>query len=144
MVNVKVVVEGHKMSMYVDDQLIAVNPHVRSIQELGADLISYLGKSFYDDPYFKGCYDNIQIYNRAMSSDEIVTARKMKVKMEAENARLTLPAKAVDRGDASGGRKVGTIDNSSATVTFTLDAPKAGTYRVDIVSGSGTDPPNTM
>ncbi len=141
-VNVKVVVEGHKMSMYVDDQLIAVNPHVRSIQELGADLISYLGKSFYDDPYFKGCYDNIQIYNRAMSSDEIVTERKMKVKMEAENARLTLPAKAVDRGDASGGRKVGTIDNSSATVTFTLDAPKAGTYRVDIVSGSGTDQPN--
>lgn len=43
-------------------------------------------------------------------------------------------AKVVENGNASGGKKVGTIDNTSSTVTFTLDAPEAGTYRVEVAA----------
>lgn len=62
--------------------------------------------------------------------------------MEAEDAALTSPAKVVNRPDASGGKKVGTIDNQEAKVTFTLHAEKAGRYRIDVYSGSGSDQKN--
>lgn len=64
------------------------------------------------------------------------------VKMEAENAVITAPAKITDRSDASGKKKVGMIDNGNATVTFEVNAKTAGTYRIDVAAGSGTDQPN--
>ncbi|WP_343277439.1 family 43 glycosylhydrolase, partial [Ligaoa zhengdingensis] len=69
-------------------------------------------------------------------------AEKVMEKLEAEDAVITLPAKVRDHAGASGGKKVGYIDNADATITFTLDAPAAGSYRIDIVSGSGSDQPN--
>lgn len=58
-VNVTIVVKDHDMTFYVDREKIGTQK-VRNITELGENLISYLGKSFYTgDPYFKGSYDNI-------------------------------------------------------------------------------------
>ena len=34
---------------------------------------NYLGKSQYDDPYFKGYMDNVYIFNYALSAGEITT-----------------------------------------------------------------------
>lgn len=66
----------------------------------------------------------------------IVDVNQVVQKIEAEDAILTLPARVANNAGASGGKKVGWIDNSDATVTFTLDAPEAGTYRVDVIAGS--------
>lgn len=63
---------------------------------------------------------------------------KIITKLEAEDATLSGLAKIVNRDDASGKKKVGTIDNGEATVTFELNAKTAGTYRIDIASGSGS------
>lgn len=59
-------------------------------------------------------------------------------KIEAEDAVLTSPAKAVARGEASGGYKVGYIDNTSAKVTFTLNAPEDGVYRIEVAADGDT------
>lgn len=58
-------------------------------------------------------------------------------RLEAEDAILTAPAGIASNNNASGGKKVGWIDNADATVTFTLDAPTKGAYRVDVIAGSG-------
>ena len=70
---VALVMENHKMTLYLDGQSVAEKKGVgvRSISELGEGLISYLGKSFYDDPYFKGAFDNVKVYNRALNQEEI-------------------------------------------------------------------------
>lgn len=70
---VTMVMENHKMYLYVNGEKAAETGGVgvRSISELGENLISYLGKSFYPDPTFKGSYDNIKVYNRALSAYEI-------------------------------------------------------------------------
>lgn len=140
-VNVAIVMDGHDMSFYVDHKLIGTQK-VRSVTELGENLKSYLGKSFYDDPYFKGSYDNIRIYNRALDEEELGSYRSISEKIEAESARLTGLAKVVERDDASGGAKVGTIDNTEATVTFTLNAPADGTYRIEIAADGDPAFPN--
>lgn len=66
----------------------------------------------------------------------------IKTKIEAEMAQLSGLAKKVERPDASGGYKVGTIDNTDSLVTFTLEAPADGTYRIELATDSGSDQPN--
>lgn len=69
--NVTMVMDNHIMKLYIDGELADTKKSVRNISELGSDLISYLGKSFYQDPYYKGSYDNVKVYNRALSEAEI-------------------------------------------------------------------------
>ncbi|MDR1119843.1 MAG: T9SS type A sorting domain-containing protein [Dysgonamonadaceae bacterium] len=69
--NVKMLFEGHTMSLYIDNELIQKRENVRSINDFGKGLNAYIGKSFYSDPYFTGYFDNIKIYNRALSKEEI-------------------------------------------------------------------------
>lgn len=55
-------------------------------------------------------------------------------KLEAEFAILKGKAKAVAHNAASGGMKVGFIDDQDSTVTFTLTAPKDGVYRIEVAA----------
>ncbi|MFB6317463.1 LamG-like jellyroll fold domain-containing protein [Saccharicrinis sp. FJH54] len=72
-INIKIVMEGHIMSLYLDNVLVDKNSFVRSVSDLGTTLKAYLGKSFYSDPYFKGYFDNVRVYNRAFSAEEIAS-----------------------------------------------------------------------
>ena len=67
------------MKLYLDDQLIGHNKNVkREIVELGKELKSYLGRSFYNgDTYFKGAFDNIKVYNRVLSDSELKEKRQI-------------------------------------------------------------------
>lgn len=72
-VNYTVVVNGDAMSLYKDGLLAGTATGMKNrIQDLGKNLLAYLGKSFYDaDSYFNGYYDNVKVYNRALSETEI-------------------------------------------------------------------------
>lgn len=69
-----VVFEGTRMRVYVDGVLLGENTALNTkVSELGSDLHGYLGKSFYGpDGYFRGWYDDVEVYNRALSSAEIL------------------------------------------------------------------------
>ncbi len=70
--NIKLVITPTSMSIYKDGLLLSKNNNVSlSMSDLGTSLISYLGKSFYSDPYFKGYFDNVKVYNRELSETEI-------------------------------------------------------------------------
>ncbi len=72
-VNYKMVVDGATVSLYIDNVLAAqrTDTKMRTV-DIGKDVLSYLGKSFYSgDAYFKGYFDNVKVYNRALSETEI-------------------------------------------------------------------------
>lgn len=70
--NITLVIDGKQHSLYVDGNLQSTARVGHTTTQLGTDLIAYLGKSFYDgDIYFKGSFDNVKIYNRALTQDEI-------------------------------------------------------------------------
>lgn len=71
---VVIVADGASMRLYLDGRLAAKNENTGLVTaSLGTDLLSYLGKSFYSaDGYFKGSFDNIRVYNRALNDDEVV------------------------------------------------------------------------
>lgn len=70
---ITIVMDGAAMKLYIDGKLAAVNEDTGILTtDLGTDLLSYLGKSFYKgDAYFTGKFDNFKVYNRALSETEI-------------------------------------------------------------------------
>ncbi|NEG95441.1 family 43 glycosylhydrolase [Bifidobacterium sp. SMB2] len=69
---VTVVFDGKTMTSYVDGKRAAENTATSAaVSDLGKNLIGYLGKSFYNDPYFKGSFDNVKVWNRALAALEI-------------------------------------------------------------------------
>lgn len=70
-INIKLVMDHHSMKLYLDNVPVDSNAFVRSIGDLGSSLLAYLGKSFYADPYFEGYFDNVRVYNKAFTTEEI-------------------------------------------------------------------------
>jgi hypothetical protein len=72
--HIDLVVQPRSIAIYRNGAKVAENTNVsRTISALGLEgLKAYLGKSLYEsDPYFKGKFDNIELYNRALSASEI-------------------------------------------------------------------------
>ncbi len=70
---IDIIIDGTSMKLYIDGLLVSENDNTGiTTSSFGAGVISYLGKSFYDDPYFNGSFDNVRVYNRALSEEEIV------------------------------------------------------------------------
>lgn len=72
-INITIVMDGNKMSLYRDGKLIGVNKNTGvKVSDLGEDLLGYLGKSFYTgDDYFRGYFDNVKVYERAYKADDV-------------------------------------------------------------------------
>lgn len=71
-VNYTMVVSPDKISLYADGVLLGSQDVTVKMTDLGINLLSYLGRSFYAaDGYFKGDFDNVEVFNRAMDAEEI-------------------------------------------------------------------------
>lgn len=89
---VVLVIEGVNMKLYLDGSLVDENKNTEVITAaLGTDLLAYLGKSFYDDDYFKGSFDNFKVYNRALTEEEIVADVIDKVPLLKNTVIGTIP-----------------------------------------------------
>ncbi len=77
--NITLVIDGKKADLYIDGNYVTTSNFGVKTSNLGKNLIAYLGKSFYGaDRYFKGYFDNVTIYNRALSKTEIYTSLGIK------------------------------------------------------------------
>ncbi len=72
--NVVIVIDNTNMKLYLDGILVSENKDTGILtSSMGTNLIAYLGKSMYSaDSYFKGSFDNIKVYNRALTNLEIL------------------------------------------------------------------------
>lgn len=72
-VNIMYVIKPDRISVFRDGVLVGEAATAVKISDLGASLKSYFGKSFYgDNGLFNGSFDNIEIYNRALTDAEIL------------------------------------------------------------------------
>ena len=71
---VDVVFAQTTMTVYADGVKLGQNTTLgATVEQLGTNLAGYLGKSFYaGDGYFQGWFDNVKVYNRALSSAEVL------------------------------------------------------------------------
>ena len=72
---VTIVLDDNVMTVYADGAKVAENTATNNkVTDLGRNMLGYLGKSFYNDPYFKGSFDNVTVWNRALSAEEVAKA----------------------------------------------------------------------
>ncbi|MFH8249091.1 family 43 glycosylhydrolase [Microbacterium sp. B2969] len=73
--HIDVVFEGTTMTVYSDGVRMGQNATLGTkVSDLGTNLVAYLGKSLYSaDGYFQGWYDNVKVYNRALSATEVLS-----------------------------------------------------------------------
>lgn len=71
---IDVVLDGTTMAVYADGVRLGENSALgTSVTDLGEDLVAYLGRSLYSaDRSFSGWFDNVRVYNRALSAEEIL------------------------------------------------------------------------
>ncbi|MBQ6795699.1 MAG: hypothetical protein IJO83_06100, partial [Clostridia bacterium] len=71
--HIDLVVEPDSITIYKDGLQVAKENVKRTVYHLAEEgLNAYLGKSqFAADPYFKGMFDNVKLYNRALTTAEI-------------------------------------------------------------------------
>lgn len=71
--HIDLVVKPDSITIYKDGVQVATNAVARTIYHLAEEgLSAYLGKSqFSADPYFKGMFDNVKLYYRALTPGEI-------------------------------------------------------------------------
>ena len=86
-INVKMVLTKNTIRLYQDGKLIAENKNTGlGLSALGKDLKAYLGRSFYGpDQYFRGYFDNVKVYDWAMSEEEVkeFTEKEARERQEA-------------------------------------------------------------
>ncbi|HEU5396268.1 MAG TPA: LamG-like jellyroll fold domain-containing protein, partial [Verrucomicrobiae bacterium] len=71
---VAVTISGSVGILYVDGAAVGTNSSMTlNPASLGTTTQNYIGKSQYSDPYLNGQVDEFRIYNRALSSAEVVT-----------------------------------------------------------------------
>jgi len=71
--NITLVISGKNADLYLDGEYVTTSQMGLTTAALGKDLSAYLGKSFYGgDRYFKGCFDNVVVYNRALTRTEVI------------------------------------------------------------------------
>ena len=71
--NYTAVLSGSTLKLYIDGVLVSTVTSIAThIKDLGDNLISYIGKSFYSaDSYFNGFIDDVVIYQQALSAAEV-------------------------------------------------------------------------
>jgi beta-xylosidase len=69
------VFDGATMTVYVDGAKLGQNAALNTtVSDLGSNLLGYLGKSLYSaDGYFQGSFDDVKVYNRALTASEVLT-----------------------------------------------------------------------
>lgn len=118
-----IVVEPDRMKLYEGKSLVAEKSGVTvPVSELGENLSAFLGKSFYgSDTYFKGCFDDIELYNYAWDSKQIVDDTGI-VKEKIADFSMK---------DAQGLKGKGAVASVMGTAKFIEDEMRGGVMSFD-------------
>ena len=127
---VTVTLDDNVMTVYSDGAQVAQNKATKNkVTDLGNDLLAYLGKSFYNDPYFKGSFDNVNVWNRALTAQEVEKTSPIALQGISVGTVPSDPNSLRGTDDHSQVRS--TLDWSTKTVTTVLNR-RGGAAKVPV------------
>ena len=127
---VTVTLDDNVMTVYSDGAQVAQNKATKNkVTDLGNDLLAYLGKSFYNDPYFKGSFDNVNVWNRALTAQEVEKTSPIALQGISVGTVPSDPNSLRGTDDHSQVRS--TLDWSTKTVTTVLNR-RGGATKVPV------------
>ncbi len=124
---------GQRLSYYVNGQLDGADADLTGITQtidaaLGQNGVGgYLGRSFWDDPFYVGAIDDVRIWNSALSADDIRS-------VGADGYRAVLASDSVSLGDTSSVDR----DLQLPATTAAGSSISWATSDADVVAADGT------
>jgi LPXTG-motif cell wall-anchored protein len=149
---VTVTLSGTTGKLYVGSQLVATNNNMTvHPSDFGQSTQNYLGKSQYaSDPPFNGLLDDFNIYDRALSADEVLnlstgvagTGNVVKYSFD-ENTGASVPdsSGAARNGTIVNGESAGNGTNATTTSTDAQTADHFWTLAAVVDPGTGPGEP---
>ncbi|MDH6182610.1 putative cell wall-binding protein [Microbacteriaceae bacterium SG_E_30_P1] len=153
--NVTIVSSGTTGTMYVNGNAVSTNTaFTTKPSALGQTNRNYIGKSQYNDPAYNGAVDDLAIYDRALSAQEVAALASGQVGAgNVANYKFDETSNFTTLIDSSGNNRNGTVvagTGSSGTATTATDAqtpdrfwtlteveePEPGDITVDRVAGA--------
>ncbi|UJF35708.1 family 43 glycosylhydrolase [Paenibacillus hexagrammi] len=117
--------EHHTATMYVDGVEVLKNTNLTlkpsDLYDATKDYSGYVGKSFYNDPYFPGEVDDFRIYNKALTAWEV-----LQLKEEDHADAVARDTAALTLGDTSAitaNLELPTSGNNGSTITWASNDP---------------------
>lgn len=89
------VIEPGKLTGYLDGKKIGTVDTGRSVSDLGKNLVGYVGRSSYNDPFYKGDVRDVSVLAEAQSEDEVAQSYLEGLDEETANGLLAKDAKAL-------------------------------------------------
>lgn len=65
------VIEPTRITGYLDGELVGSVEHSRPVSQFGADLVAYIGRSSYADPYFRGGVRDVRVWDSVVDAADI-------------------------------------------------------------------------
>ena len=98
--NVTIVLTPNKLQLYIDGVLMGTNDNLNAnLSDLGEDMDIYFGQSFYSgDAYFNGAYDNIKVYDRALTQLEIARIHDTQLEYLVNDVTVGVMPQGTERG----------------------------------------------
>ncbi|MEM7331767.1 MAG: LamG-like jellyroll fold domain-containing protein, partial [Chloroflexota bacterium] len=122
--HVAITYNGDELRLYVDGQ-VGLNEELESLESTLGDIIigSHKGQAA---QFFNGYIDEVSIYNRALSEEQILAAAQI-----PQNAIADVQIRVQEVGYAVGGETTTAIDWTSVTVDTTVEQVSKWSYILD-------------
>ncbi|ROP48155.1 MULTISPECIES: family 43 glycosylhydrolase [unclassified Rathayibacter] len=134
------VLQPGKLTGYYNGRLIAETVTNRSVSDLGTDLVGYIGRSSYADPFYKGGVRDFQIRTSALSAQQVADSYWSGVDVGVRTAALASDAAAIDLGPSrvSSDLALPTTGAQGSSIRWTSSDPSriSSTGTVNRPSGS--------
>ncbi|MEV5880031.1 LamG-like jellyroll fold domain-containing protein [Streptomyces sp. NPDC052101] len=144
---------AHRVTTYLDGVAVssaATTVKAKDLLDSAATAAGCIGKSFYQDPLFKGAIDEFTVWHSALTPEQVagtVAPVRWQGSYEAEDAAHTGSGYSkngpegspcdVSKFYTSGGYDVGGLrTGSDVTLDFTVDVPEDGTYDLSVFANS--------
>ncbi|OOB92273.1 hypothetical protein B0T42_01255 [Rathayibacter sp. VKM Ac-2630] len=141
------VLEPGSLTGYYNGRLIAKVSTNRSVADLGTNLVGYIGRSSYPDPFYRGGVRDFEIRTSALTAQQVSDAYWTGVDPAVRTAALASDAAAIDLGPGrvTTDLRLPTTGAQGSRITWTSSDPaRISSTGVVTRPGSGADVPVTL
>jgi GH43 family beta-xylosidase len=89
------IIQPGSITAYYDDKKIGTVPTSRNISDFGSSLVAYIGRSTYNDIFYKGGIKNVKVYDTAITDQDVINEYYSNISDEQVNAILEKDISAV-------------------------------------------------
>ncbi|UZX02082.1 family 43 glycosylhydrolase [Arthrobacter sp. CDRTa11] len=140
------VIEPNQITGYYNGTKIGTVATTRKVSDFGTSLVSYIGRSSYPDPFYKGGVKDVLVHSTAKTADQIKDYYFKTVDPAVVDAALQADANAINLGatQVTGNLTLPTSGAKGSAISWASSNPAVISTTGEVNRPSGADVPVTL